>query len=95
MVRKKDVGGSLSTSWHLNHKGKSFISDIISLMGENDDYFIDIVCEHEVFSANHKDEIIIGVGCLLIKFAEGNVVLINTNKIEYIDLRRPSKNIEE
>lgn len=95
MVKRKDVGDSMPISWHLNKKGESFINEIITLMKEKDDYFIDIVCEHEVFSANNQDKIIVGVGSLLIDFSEGNVVLINTDKIEYIDLRRPSKNIEE
>lgn len=77
-------------SWHINKKGISFIRDIVALMKDNDDYYMDIYMDSQIFKVTNKDKVVIGVGSLLIYFENKDVVLINTNMIEYIDLQRPS-----
>lgn len=81
-------------SWHLDKKGKSFISHLLEL---TDKFAIKIVTESGYnVVINESDKVIVGDGTILIsRYVEDRrkVSLINTNKIERIVMVTEQKDL--
>ena len=81
-------------SWHYNKfTDTSAIQEVLDIL--NKDNFCYIFTEDTDFIITHEDEVTVGVGALMIvsKHDDGTwVELINTDKINHIEIRPIDKN---
>ena len=66
-------------SWHINNKGKSIISEMLSFL--DDGTLLEILTKEDIFVIDKNDNVVVGNELLFISHDEETKLLINTNHI--------------